>query len=155
MPQLPQVRNISKALTNSQKLRTWLGVVRTYQLCSVQITSEIEPLGLNLAQFDVLLCLLSAGPQNQQQLTVHSFVVKSHMSAIIKTMEKNLWVSRVDDPIDKRNKIVSLTKEGTAISQKCAAIQLGIMNRMFNPLSAQQIEETETIMLLIKDALSR
>jgi DNA-binding MarR family transcriptional regulator len=155
MPQLPQVRNNSTPLNNSQKLRTWLGVVRTYQMCSDQITLAIEPLGLNLAQFDVLLCLLNAGPQNQQQLTVHSFVVKSHMSTMIKTMEKNLWINRTDDPNDKRNKIVSLSKKGNAIAQKCAAIQLEMMNRMFNPLTQQQIEETETIMLLIKDALTR
>jgi MarR family transcriptional regulator, organic hydroperoxide resistance regulator len=155
MCQLPQLRNNSTTLTNSQKLRTWLGVVRTYQMCSDQITSAIEPLGLNLSQFDVLLCLLNTGPQNQQQLTVHSFVVKSHMSTIIKTMEKNLWINRADDPNDKRNKIVSLSKKGSAMAQKCAVIQLEIMNRMFNPLSKQQIEETETIMLLIKDALAR
>jgi DNA-binding MarR family transcriptional regulator len=71
--------------THVRGLSAWVAVVRTYQQCFETLTAHIKPLGLKLAQHDVLMNLLLPEP-TQQVLAEKSFVTKSHMSAVLSDM---------------------------------------------------------------------
>lgn len=126
-------------------LSAWLAVVRTYQKCSDVLLERIKPLGIKLAQHDVLMNLLMTPQQTQQQLAANSFVTKSHMSSVLTEMADLGWIERTDSVTDKRSKVIRLTSAGYRLAQRAHAIQAGVVNAMMAPLSDKQINDLEKI----------
>jgi DNA-binding MarR family transcriptional regulator len=122
---------------------TWLAVVRTYQKCSEVLTEGVKPLGLKLAQHDVMMRLLIAQQQTQQQLAGSSFVTKSHMSAVLTEMAEQGWIERTESPTDKRSKVVRLTSAGHHLALQAHAVQAAVVGAMMAPLSDRQMGELE------------
>jgi DNA-binding MarR family transcriptional regulator len=123
----------------------WLAVVRTYQKCSDTLTQRIAPLGLKLAQHDVMMNLLLHAQPTQQQLAEKSFVTKSHMSAVLSEMLQLGWITRTDSTADKRSKLISLTPSGRALALKAYAAQAVVIDAMMGPLTDKQIVELERV----------
>jgi MarR family transcriptional regulator, organic hydroperoxide resistance regulator len=136
-----------------ENLRAWLSVVHTYQLCNDTLLERLKTIGLTLPQFDILVQLLREPKQSQQMLAERSFLVKSHISGLLAQMTAQGWIMRVSDEADKRAKLVSLTSAGVIVAKKAAAIQSTVMHAMLAPLSEQQINDVETIMVTVAGAL--
>ncbi len=139
-----QVSKKTRALTRRSEdvrgLGAWLAVVRTYQKCADTLSERIKPLGIKLAQHDVMMNLLRTPTLTQQQLAERSFVTKSHMSAVITDMEAEGWITRIDSDIDKRSKQIELTRKGAALAERAYAVQIEVVDLMMGPLSDKQIE---------------
>jgi DNA-binding MarR family transcriptional regulator len=131
---------------SKEDLRAWMSVVRTYNLCNDALINVLKPLGLKLAQFEVLVRLLYEPEQTQQKLAANSYVVKSHMSGLLNEMMQNGWVKRTEHENDKRSKLISLTPKGVVLAKKAAEVQSLVVNTMFEGLSKKQIKETEQMM---------
>ncbi len=140
-------RLATATLPQARGLGAWIAVVRTYQKCSDTLTALIKPLGLKLAQHDVLMNLLLQGALSQQALAEKSFVTKSHMSAVLGDMLVKGWIKRSDSTTDKRSKIIRLTPQGTALARRSYAAQLQVVDAMMAPLSDRQVHELERISL--------
>ena len=138
---------------SKEDLRAWVSVIRTYHLCNAALIHRLKPLGLKLAQFEVLVRLLHEPGQSQQQLAANSFVVKSHMSGLLAEMIEQGWVKRGEQEGDKRSKPASLTAKGQALARKAAAVQDEVVGAMFAPLTRRQISDTEQIMKTVSDTL--
>jgi DNA-binding MarR family transcriptional regulator len=126
-------------------MSAWLAVVRTYQKCSEVLTTRIKPLGLKLAQHDVMMNLLLVQEQTQQQLAEKSFVTKSHMSAVLAEMADLGWITRKDSTQDKRSKAIRLTRQGLALARRAYAAQAEVIGVMMEPLTDKQIAELEKV----------
>ena len=128
-------------------LSSWLAVVRAYQKCSEVLSLAIKPLGLKLAQHEVLMMLLmtrhATQPVTQQRLAENSYVTKSHMSGVLTEMANLGWIARADSEHDKRSKVISLTPKGMAIAKRAYAAQAEVIGVMMQPLSDRQIDELE------------
>jgi DNA-binding MarR family transcriptional regulator len=140
---LPQVRGIG----------AWLAIVRTYQQCSETLSEGIKPLGLKLAQHDVMMNLLLSPTLTQQQLAERSFVTKSHMSAVLMEMAELGWVSRKDSIEDKRSKVVTLTPDGLQLAHLAYAVQTEVVSIMMGDLSNAQIKDIQNFSLNAHQAL--
>jgi DNA-binding MarR family transcriptional regulator len=136
-------------------LGAWLGVVRTYQKCSQVLSEGIKPLGLKLAQHDVMMNLLKMPEQTQQQLAGHSYVTKSHMSAVLTEMQALGWIGRTDSAVDKRSKVVCLTPLGRPLALRAYAVQTQVVDAMMAPLSDRQISDLEKLSRNAVAALDR
>jgi DNA-binding MarR family transcriptional regulator len=141
------------SLISKEDLRAWMSVVRTYNLCNDTLISALKPLGLKMAQFEVLVKLLYDPEQTQQKLAANSYVVKSHMSGLLTEMMENGWVKRIEDENDKRSKLISLTPKGIALANKAAVVQTSVVGAMFAPLTKKQVQETEQTMNAVTGAL--
>jgi DNA-binding MarR family transcriptional regulator len=141
---LPPVRGIG----------AWLAIVRTYQQCSETLTEGIKPLGLKLAQHDVMMNLLLSPTLTQQQLAERSFVTKSHMSAVLMEMAERGWVSREDSLEDKRSKIITLTPDGQRLALQAYAVQAKVVSVMMGDLSNAQIKDIQSFSLNAHQALT-
>ncbi len=130
----------------------WLALVRTYQQCTQTLTELIKPLGLKLAQHEVLMNLLRDEELSQQQLTSRSFVTKSHMSGVIAEMIEQGWLARSGSELDRRAKLVRLTPEGHTLALQALAAQNTVIHAMMDPLTDRQVIELERISL---DAVER
>jgi MarR family transcriptional regulator, organic hydroperoxide resistance regulator len=140
---LPQVRGIG----------AWLAIVRTYQQCSETLSERIKPLGLKLAQHDVMMNLLLSPTLTQQQLAERSFVTKSHMSAVLIEMAELGWVSREDSRQDKRSKVIMLTPDGQQLAHQAYAVQAQVVNVMMRDLSNAQIKDVQNFSMNAHQAL--
>jgi DNA-binding MarR family transcriptional regulator len=143
----PKIRDISPKITSQAARGTdaWLAVVRTYQKCSDTLTQRIAPLGLKLAQHDVMMNLLLHAQPTQQLLAEKSFVTKSHMSAVLSEMLHLGWITRTDSTTDKRSKLINLTPSGRALALKAYAVQALVIDTMMGPLTDKQITELERV----------
>jgi DNA-binding MarR family transcriptional regulator len=119
--------------------------MRTYQKCSEVLTEGVKPLGIKLAQHDVMMRLLVTQQQTQQQLAGSSFVTKSHMSAVLTEMAELGWIERADSLTDKRSKVISLTSAGHRLALQAHTVQAGVVGAMMAPLSDRQINDLEKI----------
>lgn len=128
-------------------LASWLAVVRAYQKCSEVLSLALKPLGLKLAQHEVLMMLLasrhSAQPITQQRLAENSYVTKSHMSGVLTEMANMHWIARNDSALDKRSKVISLTPQGLVLAKRAYAAQAEVIGVMMKPLSDRQVDELE------------
>jgi MarR family transcriptional regulator, organic hydroperoxide resistance regulator len=139
---------------SKEHMRAWLSVVQTYQLCNDTLLERLKTIGLTLPQFDILVQLLREPKQSQQMLAERSFLVKSHISGLLAQMTEQGWIMRASDEADKRAKLVSLTPAGLVVAKKAAAIQSTVMRAMLAPLSEQQINDVEIIMVMVAGALA-
>jgi DNA-binding MarR family transcriptional regulator len=131
----------------------WLAIVTTYQQCSETLSAGIRPLGLKLAQHDVMMNLLLHTALTQQQLAQRSFVTKSHMSAVLTEMSERGWVSREDSQDDKRSKVIALTPAGRQLAQQAYSIQAQVVQLMMGDLSPAQITEMQDFSRRAQSAL--
>ncbi|NJS37057.1 MAG: MarR family transcriptional regulator [Brachymonas sp.] len=118
-------------------------MVRTYQTCSETLSLGIKPLGLKLAQHDVLMHLLLGQALTQQQLAERSYVTKSHMSALLIEMQALGWIDRIGSETDKRSKVIALTEQGMALAQQAWQLQERVIQTMMAPLSDAQMEDLQ------------
>jgi DNA-binding MarR family transcriptional regulator len=139
------VMTASMRMESIRGIGAWLAVVRTYQKCSEVLSAQIKPLGLKLAQHDVMMSLLVTPEQTQQQLAEKSFVTKSHMSAVLTEMAALGWVSRADSSADRRSKVIALTPSGLAVARRALAAQAKVVAVMMDPLTDKQIAELEKL----------
>lgn len=138
-------RSVLDLPASPRGLGAWLGVVRTYQKCSEVLGEGIKPLGLKLAQHEVMMNLLKVPEQTQQQLASHSYVTKSHMSAVLTEMEGLGWIGRTDSAVDKRSKVVCLTFAGRALALCAYAVQSQVVDAMMAPFSDRQMIDLEKL----------
>ncbi len=154
MPDTPSKRssNATSSIAMPRGAGAWLAVVRTYQQCTHALTELVKPLGLKLAQHEVLMNLLRDEELSQQHLASRSFVTKSHISGVIAEMMEYGWLARSDSELDKRSKLVSLTPTGRALALQALAAQNAVIHTMMDPLTDRQVIELERISL---DAVER
>ncbi len=145
----------STADTIIKGMNAWLAVVRTYQKCAEVLTARIKPLGLKLAQHDVMMNLLLVQEQTQQQLAEKSFVTKSHMSAVLAEMADLGWITRKDSTQDKRSKVIRLTRQGLALARRAYAAQAEVITVMMAPLTDKQVDELERVSRNATTSLSK
>lgn len=93
-----------------------LNVVFTASMLIREAYSLLRPFGLTDSQFNVLRLLRhQAGPEgtiNQTRMGQMLLVNRSNVTGLIDRMEAAGWVERIDDPEDRRIKLVQLTPVG-------------------------------------------
>jgi MarR family transcriptional regulator, organic hydroperoxide resistance regulator len=75
---------------------------------------------LNHASLPVLLHLL-AGPRDQRRLAAESHVTEQTMSRIVARLERSGYITREDDPTDRRRRAVAITPAGRTAALAAAS----------------------------------
>ena len=78
---------------------------------------------------------------------------KSHISAVLTTLEERGWVSREPDPADARAKRLFLTPAGELAARRTAAIQAEVAATMADAVSPRALTEVTAAMLRISQRL--
>ena len=99
---------------------------RIYSLRTAKMNEELESLGLNYVQYNLLTGLywlqLKENKVNQKMLIEFSHLDKSVVSNILGKMVKKGIIERTEDTDDTRNKIVILTFAGQTLIEKAVII---------------------------------
>ena len=96
-------------------LKLIIALVRCTQSVHRREAPVIHAAGLTMPQFGVLDFLYHKGDQKICNIIERTLSTGGNMTVIIANLEKMGLVTRIDDPADRRAKIISLTKEGQKV----------------------------------------
>ena len=89
-------------------------------------TPYLKPLGLTYTQYIVLMVLWEHGSVNVGQLGATLLLDAGTLTPLLKRMEQAGLVTRARSAEDERVTIVTITKKGDALKEKCKDIPLAM-----------------------------
>ncbi|PIF77843.1 DNA-binding MarR family transcriptional regulator [Variovorax sp. 54] len=136
----PKPRKSDRAPSSPHGTLAWLAVVRAYNLCDAVMGARLAAIGLRVGEHEVLATIATTPGITQQMLAARCFVAKSGVSMLLKQMEGKGWVRRDSDGADARVRRLTLTEDGTAMAQKCLAVQAELVTAMAAPATEDELE---------------
>jgi DNA-binding MarR family transcriptional regulator len=148
-------RKPASLTVRAEALHAWLGVVRTYNLCNLLLSSRLAALQLRVPEHEVLVNLLLLPGMTQQQLAERCFVAKSGMSMLLRRMERRMLIRREANDQDLRCKRLFLQSNGQATAQRAVAIQNEIVGAMAAQLTASELAALKAMMQRVSSKLEQ
>jgi DNA-binding MarR family transcriptional regulator len=133
-----------------------LGLVRLNDLGTDSVKTVLTKYDLSLAGFEVLFTLRSL-PEPRQltptELYKSILISSGGMTKVLKHLEKNGWIERINNPDDKRSKFVKLTENGKQLAEE----SMIAVNESDRRLFSSSLSETELTQLrdILLGALSK
>ena len=107
---------------------------------SDEIASQLEGIGVNLGEFDVLATLRRHGrgaKLTPKEIAAATFVTPSGLTSRLARLEKMGLISRQADPSDGRGALIKITPPGKRVADRGIEIVLATEDRYINELSTQ------------------
>ena len=107
---------------------------------SDEIASQLEGIGVNLGEFDVLATLRRHGrgaKLTPKEISAATFVTPSGLTNRLARLEKMGLISRQADPSDGRGALIKITPPGKRVADRGIEIVLATEDRYINELSTQ------------------
>jgi DNA-binding MarR family transcriptional regulator len=107
---------------------------------SDEIASQLEGIGINLGEFDVLATLRRHGrgaKLTPKEIAAATFVTPSGLTSRLARLEKMGLISRQADPSDGRGALIKITATGKRVADRGIEIVLATEDRYINELSTQ------------------
>lgn len=141
------------AALNADAVRAWLSVVRAYNLCDTLLARDLNAIGLRNAEHEILANLFREPGLSQQALAERCFTAKSHMSALLTSMQERGWLRRENNPQDARAKSLFLEPAGQEMAERGKLIQAEVVQVMAQAISPEQMRQVNEAMQGVSIAL--
>jgi DNA-binding MarR family transcriptional regulator len=96
---------------------------------------HMDPLGLKIAEFSILMLVASNGAVNQKQLGQTLDISPPNMAVVLDRMAERGWVERVRSTHDRRAQHIHLTPAGRALADRARRIAATMEEPALAPLS--------------------
>lgn len=136
----------SRPVAAPRGTRSWLWVVKAYNLCEAVMTARLAAIGVRVGEHEVLANLATAPGMTQQALAARCFVAKSGISMVLAQMEAEGLVRRDADPQDARVKRLSLTPAGEALARRSMQVQGEVVAAMAEAASHDELDAVAAVM---------
>jgi DNA-binding MarR family transcriptional regulator len=133
--------------------RSWLSVVRAYNLCDALMARRLGALGVRTAEHEILANLRREPGLGQQTLAARCFTAKSHVSGLLSELEARGWVHREPDPADARAKRLFLTAAGARVAERTAQVQADVVALMSAGTGAAALSQLQATMNAVSERL--
>lgn len=133
--------------TNSEGIHLWLVLWRAAASVSAHARRHIETLGLGVSDFAVLEAVHHKGALPVNVLGRKVLLTSGSITPAVDRLERQGLVRRVPDPVDRRVRVVHLTRAGRRLVQKSLPGHRGAMEEAAAGLTP---EERETLIALLK-----
>jgi DNA-binding MarR family transcriptional regulator len=153
MSESPQKPRSSQTPWQRPRFRNWLAVARCHALYGQRLAALLAPLGLRVAQFDILANLVYEPGMTQARLAGKLFVGRSNLSMALSEMEKTGWVKRDADAEDKRIRRLFITPEGETLAMQALAEECVLFDEMMQVLSDEECNALGDSMRRLGDRL--
>ena len=108
------MQKASQSDTPTTGPKLWVTLARAHGALASYVESCIAAEGLCLSDFMVLEVLLHKGPMTISAIGEKVLLANASMTAAVDRLEEKGWVVRQSSEIDRRSKIVALTRVGRA-----------------------------------------
>lgn len=146
MPEAPGLA-LDEELTSHRPIGfgAWLGIAVTYQHHHRVLTERLAPLGVSVAQLDVLANLYVTGGCRQKELAARMLVTKANVTGLINRLVERGWVERWEDSNDRRANQVKLSRSGRRVAQRALAVRQQLIEDAMSALSPEEREQLEVL----------
>lgn len=131
----------------------WLSVARTTQLFQRRLAQALDPLGLEVAHYDVLANVARDEGLSQQVLARRLLVAKSNVSALLSVLERKGLIERVKHAADARVRLVSLTGAGRAITHRATKEHADLVSAIMALIAPKDADIIQQAMVKISQTL--
>lgn len=138
---------------DNPRFRNWVAVLRAEKAVVRLLSRELAPLGLKIAQLDLLMNVHRHPGASQQELARRLLVGRSNITMLLPQLEKDGLVVREPDPEDKRAFRLSMTQKGEELLQRALQVYTGIIDRVMAQSSAAECDQMGELMRRIVDEL--
>lgn len=107
------------------------------------INQLLLPYNLTNSQFRILMILFNANTMKVRQADIEKTLSMTNptVTGLIKNLEKNNLVERIENPEDKRSKLLVLTKYAESKKDEFIALADSIEEEMTHDLSDKEVEQ--------------
>ena len=137
---------------SADAVRSWLSVVKAYNQCDALLARGLSTIGVRNAEHEILANLLREPGLSQQALAQRCFTAKSHISALLTSMQERGWLRRENHPQDARAKRLFLEPEGKRMAERGKLVQAEVVKIMMQAISADQFSEVLKAMQAVSEA---
>jgi DNA-binding MarR family transcriptional regulator len=110
-------------------------LVRVFGRMSEKMANFVEPFGLTMSQFEVLLCLKGGEGISQQELSERLLVTKGNTCITLQKMEAAALIERKVDPSDQRAHRLYITDVGRTLLAKVLPGHHATIHKILSSLS--------------------
>ncbi|GAA4786742.1 MarR family transcriptional regulator [Olivibacter ginsenosidimutans] len=139
MKQRSQIKEAKELVNNVQSLRAGM---RNY----IRRKLKESNLDLTYEMLQVLAVLWSRGDLNQQEIADTISKNKASLTSLLDNLAKRKLIVRSEDPSDRRNKIISLTKMGRNHEKELDALMNGLYETLQTGLSKADITNASSVL---------
>ncbi len=143
----------SRRASDDSATRSWLSVVRAYNLCDALMARRLGALGVRTAEHEILANLRREPGLSQQALAARCFTAKSHISGLLSDLEARGWVRREPDPADARAKRLFLAAAGARMAERTAQVQADVVALMSGATTAASMAQVQVAMTAVSEQL--
>jgi MarR family 2-MHQ and catechol resistance regulon transcriptional repressor len=127
-------------------IHLWLILWKTYATVMRHAERHIESLGLGFSDFAVLEMLLHKGPQPVNTVGSHVGLTSGSITAAVDRLERKGLVERMNDPGDRRARVVHLTDAGRSLISCAFADHEKAMDRAISGLNSEEREQAAALL---------
>ena len=119
---------------------------RAHQISAALFLDETAGLGLTTTQFGTMTVLRACGSLDQVGIATLVGIDRSTTALVVSKLAEAGYVERRDDDIDKRRKIITLSKAGHAMLDRAAQPAERARERALQPFSARDADMFLTLL---------
>jgi MarR family 2-MHQ and catechol resistance regulon transcriptional repressor len=127
-------------------IHTWLVWMLASRAVSTYALDRIEAAGLGESDFRVLEVLLSKGSTPVSVIGPMVNLNPGSVSVAVDRLYKRELVSRVEDAVDRRIRMVSLTKKGKDLIQPIFKDHVQVIDEIFSELKPSELGALEALL---------
>ena len=108
----------------------------------------IKESGLTISQFGVLEVLYNKGDLRIGEIMEKILTTSGNITVVIKNLEKDGFIKKISDPLDKRSTIISITDKGIKVIEEILPDHIKNINNIFDVLTNEE-------KIVLKDILNK
>ncbi|HWS23807.1 MAG TPA: MarR family transcriptional regulator [Anaerolineales bacterium] len=129
-------------------LHTWMHITTRTNMKRMHIFAKDN--GFSMSQINAMFRIHYRGAISISDLSAETDVSPAAASQMIDKLVNQGYVSRIEDPIDRRNRIIDLTKTGHEIVEKSKEERTAWLNQLaacFSPAEQEMIEKAMKLLI--------
>jgi DNA-binding MarR family transcriptional regulator len=123
--------------------------LRTAMKQFVQARIREDKLNITYEMLQVMAVLWNRGDMNQQDIADSILKNKASLTSLLDNLTKRNLVIRTEDPSDRRNKIISLTKAGREFESQLQPLLDGFYDTLQTGLSSEEIKKVTGLLIAL------
>jgi DNA-binding MarR family transcriptional regulator len=145
---------VSQPEDGSLSLRNYHLIHELYVLLDAYDRETLGRFGLIASQYRLLMILAARPGQRLTELSARMLLSKSTISRTVEQLEAMGWVSRLDDPHDRRAQCVMLTPLGYERQAAISNIHLQSLEERLRCIPKPELEQLESLLKRISSGFA-
>lgn len=119
------------------------------------LSQRLDGTGISPTQFRVLAHLMADGPQTQKELCELLSISPPSMVKLIDRMERDRWVVRTADELDRRVNRVVCTAQAKEIWEESTVHSINLLEQAYQGIDPDEIDSAIALLTRIRKNLER